>query len=182
MLHLLPPTSNISYTTSEEVQINQDTPILASTQALGCSLIKAHVGIGGANRSIVYREEIFCRIAIQTVRTTKNVKAARSAFTVGTIIASKSFADMPRTIDCQLFTHSGKHLDNQDDEAALAEANFPKEFKPIVNGWDTMSSMQNALATLVGNPITVVRLIDLPAGGCTTATEGFVNSSPRTLW
>ena len=38
-----------------------------------------------------------------------------------------------------------------------------------------MSSMHNALATLVGNLITVVRLIDLPAGGCTTATEGFVN-------
>ncbi|KAJ5957688.1 hypothetical protein N7501_011967 [Penicillium viridicatum] len=82
---------------------------------------------------------------------------------------------MPRTIDCQLFTHSGKHLDNQDDEAALAEANFPKEFKPIINARDAMSSMHNALATLVGNPITVVRLIDLPAGGCTTATEGFVN-------
>ncbi|KAJ5517285.1 hypothetical protein N7527_008845 [Penicillium freii] len=53
------------------------------------------------------------------------------------IIASKSFLDMPRTIDRQLFTHSGKHLDNQDDEAALAEANFPKEFKPIVNARDT---------------------------------------------
>ena len=85
---------------------------------------KTHVGIGGASRSIVYREELLCRLANQTVRTTKNVKAARSAFTVRTIIASKSFVDMPRTIDRQLFTHSGKHLDNP----ALAEANFPKEF------------------------------------------------------
>lgn len=36
-------------------------------------------------------------------------------------------------------------------------------FKLVGNARDTMSSMHNALATLIDDPITVVRLIDLPA-------------------
>lgn len=112
----------------------------------------------------------------------KSIKAARSTFTVGTIVAPKSFVEMPRTIDRQLFTHTRKYLETQKDEATLAETSFPKEFKPACNARDTMSSLHNALAILMGDPITVIRLIDLPdyrlaygpAEGSTTITENFV--------
>lgn len=38
------------------------------------------------------------------------------------IVASKSFVEMPRTIDRQLFTHSGKYLEGQHSESKRAEA------------------------------------------------------------
>ncbi|KAJ5400824.1 hypothetical protein N7465_011313 [Penicillium sp. CMV-2018d] len=89
----------------------------------------------------------------------KNIKAARSAFAIGTLVAPRSFVDMPRTIDRQLFTHTGTYLDAHKTEAALARANFPKEFKPACNARDTMSSLHNALAVLMGDPLAVVRLM-----------------------
>ncbi|CAI7606516.1 unnamed protein product [Penicillium viridicatum] len=92
----------------------------------------------------------------------KSIKPARSAFTVGTIVAPKSFVEMPLTIDRQLFTHTGKYLETQKDEATLAETSFSKEFKPACNARNTMSSLHNTLAILMGDPITVIRLIDLP--------------------
>ncbi|KAJ5977041.1 hypothetical protein N7501_000383 [Penicillium viridicatum] len=85
----------------------------------------------------------------------KNIKAARSAFAIGTLVAPRSFVNMPRTIDRQLFTHTGTYLDAQKTEAALARANFPKEFKPACNARDTMSSLHNALAVLMGDPLAV---------------------------
>lgn len=113
----------------------------------------------------------------------KNIKSARSAFTIGTIVATKTFVDMPRTIDRQLFTHSGMYPESRNEEATRAEANFPKEFRPAGNARDTMSSLHNALATLMGKPVTVIRLIDLPAyrltcgpgNDSTTIGESFVN-------
>ncbi|KAJ5955958.1 hypothetical protein N7501_010237 [Penicillium viridicatum] len=112
----------------------------------------------------------------------KGIKAARSAFTVGTIVPPKSFVEMPRTIDRQLFAHTGKYLETQKDEATLAETSFPKGFKPACNARDTMSSLHNTLAILMGDNITVIRLIDLrdyrlaygQAEGSTTITENFV--------
>ncbi|KAJ5522259.1 hypothetical protein N7527_006374 [Penicillium freii] len=112
----------------------------------------------------------------------KNVKAARSAFSIGALVAPQSFVQMPRTIDRQLFTHAGTYLDAQKTESALAKANFPKEFKPACNARDTMSSLHNAPAVLMGDPLAVVRLIDLPgyrlacgpAQGSTTISENFV--------
>ncbi|CAI7608258.1 unnamed protein product [Penicillium palitans] len=113
----------------------------------------------------------------------KNIKSARSAFTIGTIVATKTFVYMPRTIDRQLFTHSGMYPESRNEEATRAEANFPKEFRPVGNARDTMSSLHNALATLMGKPVTVIRLIDLPAyrltcgpgNDSTTIGESFVN-------
>lgn len=113
----------------------------------------------------------------------KNIKSARSAFTIGTIVATKTFVDMPRTIDRQLFTHSGMYPESRNEEATRAEANFPKESRPAGNARDTMSSLHNALATLMGKPVTVIRLIDLPAyrltcgpgNDSTTIGESFVN-------
>ncbi|KUM56974.1 hypothetical protein ACN42_g10223 [Penicillium freii] len=112
----------------------------------------------------------------------KSIKAARSAFTVGTIVAPKLFVEMPITIDRQLFTHTGKYLETQKDEATLAETSFSKEFKPACNARNTMSSLHNTLAILMGDPITVIRLIDLPdyrlaygpIEGSTTITEHFI--------
>ncbi|CAI7620533.1 unnamed protein product [Penicillium viridicatum] len=93
----------------------------------------------------------------------KNTKAARSAFTVGTLVAPKSFVEMPRAVDRQLFTHSGTYLDTQKDEAALTKTSFQEEFRPARNARDSLSSLHNALAVLMGDPISVIRLIDLPA-------------------
>ncbi|KAJ5426674.1 hypothetical protein N7465_001744 [Penicillium sp. CMV-2018d] len=112
----------------------------------------------------------------------KNVKAATSAFSIGALVAPQSFVQMPRTIDRQLFTHAGTYLDAQKTESALAKANFPKEFKTACNARDTMSSLHNAPAVLMGDPLAVVRLIDLPgyrlacgpAQGSTTISENFI--------
>ncbi|OQD64702.1 hypothetical protein PENPOL_c007G04623 [Penicillium polonicum] len=72
---------------------------------------------------------------IAVVESYTSAPIAKAAFRTS-LVAPRSFVQMPRTIDRQLFTHAGTYLDEQKTESALARANFPKEFKPACNARD----------------------------------------------